>query len=663
MVRILLVDEQKVIREGLRVLLESEPDIEIVAAVDNGYAAISKIEEVNPNILFLSIKLSEIEGFDVVAIIRNKYPEVKVIIFSDGVNEQHLIQSLEMGVKGYLLKDTPLQEMVEAIHAVSKGDTHVANTAYENIIPQISQTLSELSTDESEIVFGEASEYQELPKWGILDTPTTPQNSSDTIANRAAIKPEVNSSEFKPSPHLLMPVEDELEPPLSLPPEEKEEDSVEKNGLNRYFSAISIASFGLLAISIGVMSVISQRSPQVVIENAVINGKTIPINSPIRGKLAKINYPQGASVNAESVVATIEPLLGDRYQPITTQLQEQIELKKQQETVARQSLSFLEVSLQSLEQESVNNPSGKVDTLIRSLHLNQIKYQETALKTAKLREDSAKINYENLQQMSEQNRLSEAQLNSAKNSWNLAKLAIEEITVNLESTRQEYELLKQEITGGKQQLKNQLSQKIARLKQQIENQQISVNLLQEELANLQNELVTAISQAAEIQSIPIKSPITGAVYTHQYSEGEIVESSEAIATIIDCNYLWIEATVNPEIVSKIDTQEPVTVTVADRNLSLTGKISLIESLSSHQQDSYNGSTQRAISTQIPPTVTAGNYSRVVVTVPSSVDLLSGQQYCSVGQTARLSFGEEHEESVVSRWQPQWLSKILTFQFY
>lgn len=663
MVRILLVDEQKVIREGLRVLLESESEIEIVAAVNNGYAAISKIEEVSPDILFLSVKLSEIEGFDVVAIIRNKYPEVKVIIFSDGVNEQHLIQSLEMGVKGYLLKDTPLQEMVEAIHAVSKGYTHVANTAYENIIPQISQTLSELSTDESEIVFGEASEDQELPQWGILDTPTTPQNSSDALANRAASKPEVNSSEFKPSPHLLMPVEDESEQPLSLPPEEKEEATAEKNGLNRYFSAITIASFGLLAISIGVMSVISQRSPQVVIENAVINGKTIPINSPIRGKLAKINYPKGASVNAESVVATIEPLLGDRYQPITTQLQEQIELKKQQETVARQSLSFLESSLQSLEQESVNNPSKKVDTLIRSLHLNQIKHQETALKTAKLREDSAKINYENLQQMYEQNRVSEAQLNSAKNSWNLAKLAIEEITINLESTRQEYELLKQEIAGGKQQFKNQLSQKNARLKQQIENQQISVNLLQQELANLQNDLVTAISQAAEIQSIPIKSPISGAVYTHQYSEGEIVDSSEAIATIIDCNYLWIEATVDPEIASKIDTQEPVTVTVADRNLSLTGKISLIESLSSHQQDPYNGSTQRAIATQIPPTVTAGNYSRVVVTVPSSVDLLSGQQYCSVGQTARLSFGEEQEESIVSRWQPQWLSKILAFQFH
>ena len=109
MVRILLVDEQKVIREGLRVLLESESDLEIVAAVGNGYAAITKIDETNPDILFISMRLSEIEGLDVLAIIRKKYPQVKIVVFSDGTNEQHLIQSLEMGIKGYLLKDTPME--------------------------------------------------------------------------------------------------------------------------------------------------------------------------------------------------------------------------------------------------------------------------------------------------------------------------------------------------------------------------------------------------------------------------------------------------------------------------------------------------------------------------------------------------------------------------
>ena len=656
MVRILLVDEQKVIREGLRVLLESESDLKIVAAVSNGYAAIAKIEETNPDILFLSIKLSEIEGLDIIAIIRNKYTQIKIIVFTDKVNEQHLIQSLEMGVRGYLLKDTPLREMVEAIHSVAKGYTHVANTAYESIIPEISQTIAKRNVSKPDLIFEDTYEYRELPQWEIEDY----EQKVESINAHATKTAETVSSESQPSQLLLMST-DEEESQSSFASEEK---SSPKNSLNRYFTAVCLGSVGLFALSIALMSAISQRSAQIVIKNAVINGKLIPIDSPIQGKLTKVYYSKGASVDADSVVATIQPLNSDRYEPVTTQIQEQINLKQQQKNVAQQSLSFLESNLQNLEQELIDDSSQQLDTLLSSLQFNQIKHQETALTTAKIREDSARTNYENLQQMYRQNKATPVQLEAAKNSWDLAKLGIQEIEGNLESTRQEYQLLKQQLAGGKQQLNNRITQKIARLNQQIDNQRLAVDLVQKELNNLQSKLSDSIVLATEAQSIDIKSPISGAIYRQQYAEGEIVNNAEAIASVIDCQALWVEATVNPQVTEKINAEEPVTVTLADRDLSLSGKISLIESLNSDRQNHYGDTVQRAIDTQIPPQSETQNYSRVVVSVSSSVDLLEDLQFCSVGQMAQLSFGESRE-SLVSKWQPRWFSQVSIepFQFY
>jgi membrane fusion protein, multidrug efflux system len=658
MVRILLVDEQKVIREGLRVLLESERDLEIVAAVSDGYTAIGQIEETKPNILFISVKLSETEGFDVTGIIRNKYPDVKIIVFSDRVNEQHLIQSLQMGIQGYLLKDTPFPEIVEAIYAVDKGLIHISNTVYERVIPQIAQNVLQLEIDNSATTSRDTVKYQKLSRLNNFQSVSSQTPSEPVFSDRLNTSQKSTPNQFKQPESFLMSANNQAETKFSLP---SKTDNTDNTGLNRYFSLISIASFGLLAISIGVMSVIfSQKSPQIVIENAVINGKTVSINSPIKGKLTQVNYVKGASINQDSVIATIEPLFSDRFKPITSQLQEQIELKKQQQTVGQQSLDFLENSLQTLEQELTNSSPKQLDTLIKSLHFNQIKYQETALKTAQIREDSAKTNYQSLQQMYQENKISKNQLNAAKDSWNLAQLAIEEITLNLENNRQEYKILDEQIAGSKQQQENQIYQKINNLKQQINSQKTSLNLLQIELNDLQNKLIATITEATEDRSIAIKSPISGAIYNQKYQEGEVVESSQAITTIIDCDNLWVEATVEPEVTTRINAQEPVLVTIADRNLSLEGKISLIESLNGEQQEIDHNSNNKAIATQVPPSLAGGNYSRVVVSVPSSVDLVNEQQFCSVGQIARLSFGKE-PESLVSKWQSNWLSKILASQ--
>lgn len=680
MVRILLTDEQKVIREGLRFLLESKPDIEIVAAVSNSYAAISKIESTNPDILFVGIKIAEIEGLDIIGIIRQKYPQLKIIIFSDRTNEQYLFQLLEMGIKGYLLKSTPVEEIVEAIYAVAKGYTHISNGAYDNVPPQISQTLSEQNFPEAKIVFDDISNDKELPELEKTEAYTDKEKSS-TISSSDRLEIEPVSQQTKQQAAATSNRDEDTnyknEYPInqknpqsnpvnsSLIPLDKfssaKTDSISNSqspadktakvrGFNRYFPLVALASLGLLTVSIGIISLINRSSPQLVVENAVVNGKTVEIDSPIKGKVVAVNYPQGASITPESIIATVEPI-GDRLS--SEQLQDRIQLKQQQYTIAQESLAFLENSLNNIGKEALDSSPEKLDNLISSIYLNQIKQQEVSLETAQLRENIAKNSYENLQKL-ESERISQAQLNLAENSWKLAQITTEEIAVNLEIIRQEYQLVKQQISGNNSQFNDLGSQKLSRLQKQISNQKAISNILQKEIDDLETQLSLAPSKPD--QAIAIKSPIAGSIYNQKYLEGEIVDVAETITTIIDCNNLWVEATVKPQVSDRVSPQDSVLVTITDSDLSLQGKISSIESVKSNQLN--NVAATEAIKTQVPTRLTNADYYKIIVEVSSSSEQLNEQQFCSVGQTAKLSFGE-NKEPLASFWQPKIISNLIT----
>ena len=692
MIRILLIDEQKVIREGLRFLLESKSNVKIVAAVSNSYAAISKIEQTNPNILFIGIKLSEIEGLDIIAIIRKKYPQIKVIIFSNQANEQHLFQLLEMGIKGYLLKNTPVEEIIEAIHAVDKGYTHISNAAYDNVIPQISQTISEQNLPQPEAVFGDISNYQALPQWeqhesskskkilgkGSKNSPKAQKSSEKAVSKTSSITSQSQNnhqeeakknSQTRFKPNSILPKRFPLIKANSVKKETSvfssisEPESKKNQGINRYFPIVTLASLSLLGVSAGLISLIGRSSPQLVIENAVVNGKTIELDSPVKGTITAVNYPQGASITPESIIATIEPDQSE-LSVEANKIQEQIELKQQQYTVSQQSLAFLENSFQNVQTEAANSTPEQLDTLIKSIYLNQIKHQEIAFKTAKIREDIAKSSYENLKQL-QSAQISAEQLKLAQNSWKLAQMATEEIAVNLEIIRQEYELIKRQIAESKPEISNRGSQKASRLAKQIQEQKAVSELLQQEIANLEQALNTAsIATPAKLvetsQAIAIKSPIAGAIYNQQYSKGQVVEVAETITTIVDCNNLWVEATVDPQVRQRVNLQDSVLVTITDSDLSLQGKISQIESINNSQILTRKAEAA-AIKTQVPLRLDQGNYSKIVVEVPFSIDQLSQQQFCSVGKTARLSFRED-KDSLVSYYQPKLFFNLIMSKF-
>ena len=142
MIRILVVDDQKLIREALKALLAPATDIEIVGTADNGNTAIEEIETLQPDVVLVDMEMPGINGISTTKIISEKYANTKVLVLSGSDRDEYVTQSLSAGAKGYLLKNTPAEELTEAIRSVYKGYAQLGPEVFEKMIATVSQSNS-----------------------------------------------------------------------------------------------------------------------------------------------------------------------------------------------------------------------------------------------------------------------------------------------------------------------------------------------------------------------------------------------------------------------------------------------------------------------------------------------------------------------------------------
>ena len=121
MIRTLIVDDQNLIREGIRVLLEKASEIEIVGDASNGETALEKIQAIRPDIVLLDIDMPGIDGLTVADTVRLKFPQVKVIMLSSHEDRRYIQRATAVGAKGYLLKNATSEELEWSIKLVYQG--------------------------------------------------------------------------------------------------------------------------------------------------------------------------------------------------------------------------------------------------------------------------------------------------------------------------------------------------------------------------------------------------------------------------------------------------------------------------------------------------------------------------------------------------------------
>lgn len=120
-IRILLVDDQNLIRQKLCISLEAEPDLQVVGSVEDGQTALEQVEILHPDLVLIDIEMPGMDGLTTAQILKERFADIQVVVLSSYDDEEYITQALRAGARGYLLKNTPIEEIVDAIRFVHKG--------------------------------------------------------------------------------------------------------------------------------------------------------------------------------------------------------------------------------------------------------------------------------------------------------------------------------------------------------------------------------------------------------------------------------------------------------------------------------------------------------------------------------------------------------------
>lgn len=133
-IRVLIVDDHVVMAEGLRHLIEAQPDLVVVGCATDGREALRKVVDLRPDVVIMDIAMPELNGIEATRLIGERAPETQVVILSMHSNQEYVLRALQAGARGYLLKKSAADEVLTAIRAVHSGRRFLSREISEGVI-------------------------------------------------------------------------------------------------------------------------------------------------------------------------------------------------------------------------------------------------------------------------------------------------------------------------------------------------------------------------------------------------------------------------------------------------------------------------------------------------------------------------------------------------
>jgi DNA-binding NarL/FixJ family response regulator len=147
-IRVLLVDDQELIRLGFRMVLEAEPDIVVIGEAADGRAAIAQSAALAPDLVLMDIRMPELDGIAATTAIVGAHPETKVLVLTTFDLDEYAFGAIRAGASGFLLKDAQRQEMLSAVRAVHRGDAALAPRVTRVLLEHVGSQLGTSALDE-----------------------------------------------------------------------------------------------------------------------------------------------------------------------------------------------------------------------------------------------------------------------------------------------------------------------------------------------------------------------------------------------------------------------------------------------------------------------------------------------------------------------------------
>ena len=140
MIRVLLVDDEELVRTGLRMILDAEPDITVVGEAADGQSALTQVERLQPDVVLMDVRMPRMDGLEATRRIGARETAVKVVVLTTFDLDEHVYAALSAGASGFLLKDAPASQLVHAIHVANAGDALLAPSITRRLITQFATT-------------------------------------------------------------------------------------------------------------------------------------------------------------------------------------------------------------------------------------------------------------------------------------------------------------------------------------------------------------------------------------------------------------------------------------------------------------------------------------------------------------------------------------------
>jgi DNA-binding NarL/FixJ family response regulator len=142
-IRLLIVDDHPVVRDGLRGAFTGDPDFEVVGEAGNGLEALAQVERVGADVVLMDLRMPEMGGVEAIGRLRSSAPSVRVLVLTTFDTDKDVLPAIEAGATGYLLKDAPREELVRAVHAASRGESVLSPAVASRLMGQVRRPAQE----------------------------------------------------------------------------------------------------------------------------------------------------------------------------------------------------------------------------------------------------------------------------------------------------------------------------------------------------------------------------------------------------------------------------------------------------------------------------------------------------------------------------------------
>lgn len=164
MIKVVIVDDQEIVREGLKMILSLHEEVEIIGEVSNGDELLKLMETKTPEVVLMDIRMPVMNGIEATKIMKNRYPNVKIIILTTFNEDEYIFEGLKNGADGYILKDSDSNEIMSAIKSATSGEVMLNPKVTVKVINALNSMKSENKSEKNKLIESLTPREREVAK-------------------------------------------------------------------------------------------------------------------------------------------------------------------------------------------------------------------------------------------------------------------------------------------------------------------------------------------------------------------------------------------------------------------------------------------------------------------------------------------------------------------